>query len=90
MSSTLKRHALGSSVAETDTDWALQLRQWVRDVLIPRTQNPKRSPYSGSHSDRTHQREKGTGSRPFITLSMFGKSCRGPGACPLFPGATRA
>ncbi len=29
---------------------------------------------NGSHTDRTRQREKGTGSRPFITLSMFGKS----------------
>ncbi len=26
---------------DTDTDWALEFRQWVRDVLIPRTQNPE-------------------------------------------------
>ena len=29
------------SETETDTDWALQLRQWVRDILVPRSQIPE-------------------------------------------------
>ncbi|HEU5116933.1 MAG TPA: Uma2 family endonuclease, partial [Isosphaeraceae bacterium] len=29
---------------ETDTDWALQCRQWVRDILRPRTTNPQQAP----------------------------------------------